>query len=287
MTRSVLTDGQRRARRARRTLAGRGLVEAVTWSFIPQDQAEHFGGGADASETRQSDFCRTFHDAARTSRRAARCRRNATATAASRMSRCSSLARPISTTRRKGRCSLPPASGSADRNSAAAAVTGAAMPNQTDVFDVKADAAALLARARSRCHESAGHARRARLVPSGQVGRDHGSGRRSCWRISARSIRPRCKLLDIDGPAAGVRSLPACDCRPKRRKARARAPLNASDLLPVTRDFAFVVDKSTEAGAMIRAAAGAEKGADQRTFRSSTCSRASRLAMPRSPSRSR
>ncbi|MCL4164921.1 UNVERIFIED_CONTAM: hypothetical protein GTU68_044910, partial [Idotea baltica] len=46
VTRSVLTDGQRRARRARRTLAGRGLVEAVTWSFIPHEQAEHFGGGS-------------------------------------------------------------------------------------------------------------------------------------------------------------------------------------------------------------------------------------------------
>ena len=32
------------ARRAA-LLAARGLVEAVTWSFVPRDQAEQFGGG--------------------------------------------------------------------------------------------------------------------------------------------------------------------------------------------------------------------------------------------------
>jgi phenylalanyl-tRNA synthetase beta chain len=37
---------QSRVRRVRRLLAARGLVEAVTWSFIPQDQARLFGGGA-------------------------------------------------------------------------------------------------------------------------------------------------------------------------------------------------------------------------------------------------
>src|SRR5690606_100137 len=30
---------------AKRTLAARGLVEAVTWSFIAKDEAELFGGG--------------------------------------------------------------------------------------------------------------------------------------------------------------------------------------------------------------------------------------------------
>jgi phenylalanyl-tRNA synthetase beta chain len=45
VARSVLSEGQSRARRVRRLLAGRGLVEAVTWSFIPPDQAKLFGGG--------------------------------------------------------------------------------------------------------------------------------------------------------------------------------------------------------------------------------------------------
>ncbi|HEX7776309.1 MAG TPA: phenylalanine--tRNA ligase subunit beta, partial [Parvibaculum sp.] len=41
----VLSATQRRERIARRALAARGLVEAVTWSFIPEAHATLFGGG--------------------------------------------------------------------------------------------------------------------------------------------------------------------------------------------------------------------------------------------------
>ena len=50
VTRSVLTEVQKRGRRARRVLAARGFVEAITWSFTPRAWAEAFGGGADALE---------------------------------------------------------------------------------------------------------------------------------------------------------------------------------------------------------------------------------------------
>jgi phenylalanyl-tRNA synthetase beta chain len=46
VARPVLTEAQSRQRRVRRVLAARGFVEAVTWSFIPTDQATLFGGGA-------------------------------------------------------------------------------------------------------------------------------------------------------------------------------------------------------------------------------------------------
>ena len=42
---SVLTPIQLRTRRARRALATRGMIEAVTWSFITKPAAELFGGG--------------------------------------------------------------------------------------------------------------------------------------------------------------------------------------------------------------------------------------------------
>src|SRR6201999_2750280 len=42
---AVLTSAQIRTRKAKRALATRGLVEAVTWSFISKPQAEQFGGG--------------------------------------------------------------------------------------------------------------------------------------------------------------------------------------------------------------------------------------------------
>src|SRR6185369_10767142 len=43
-SRPVRTPMQRRLPQARRALAGRGLAEAVTWSFLPRRQAERFGG---------------------------------------------------------------------------------------------------------------------------------------------------------------------------------------------------------------------------------------------------
>src|SRR5437667_2748364 len=41
----ILTPAQVRTRKAKRALATRGMVEAVTWSFISKSQAELFGGG--------------------------------------------------------------------------------------------------------------------------------------------------------------------------------------------------------------------------------------------------
>lgn len=44
VARPTLTTAQKRAALIRRVLAGSGLVEAVTWSFIPEAQAQAFGG---------------------------------------------------------------------------------------------------------------------------------------------------------------------------------------------------------------------------------------------------
>ena len=41
----VLTPIQNRTRKAKRALAARGMVEAVTWSFVAKREAELFGGG--------------------------------------------------------------------------------------------------------------------------------------------------------------------------------------------------------------------------------------------------
>ncbi len=45
---AVLTPIQKRTRLAKRTLASRGLMEGVTWSFVSRDQATRFGGGQPA-----------------------------------------------------------------------------------------------------------------------------------------------------------------------------------------------------------------------------------------------
>jgi len=48
LPKAVLSPAQRRASLVRRTLASRGLVEAVTFSFLPAAQAKLFGGGSEA-----------------------------------------------------------------------------------------------------------------------------------------------------------------------------------------------------------------------------------------------
>ncbi|MEE8252538.1 MAG: phenylalanine--tRNA ligase subunit beta, partial [Hyphomicrobium sp.] len=66
------------------------------------------------------------------------------------------------------------------------------------------------------------------------------------------------RTLDVAPPAVGFEifldALP-----PEKRKSRAKAPLDAADLLPVRRDFAFVLDRSVAAGDVMRAAAGADR----------------------------
>lgn len=46
MLKPVLTVLQKRTRLAKRLLASRGMVEAVTWSFIAKDASKLFGGGS-------------------------------------------------------------------------------------------------------------------------------------------------------------------------------------------------------------------------------------------------
>ncbi|MEZ5854532.1 MAG: phenylalanine--tRNA ligase subunit beta [Hyphomicrobiaceae bacterium] len=256
VTRATLTAGQRRVRRARRSLAARGYVEAVTWSFIKNEEAIHFGGGAEALQ----------------------------------------LANPISsemTTMRPGL--LPGLLAAVHRNhnrgfgdislfevgqayrgdgekdqmmvaagvrAGAAGLTGGGRHWQggasvADLFDVKADLLAWLA---ALGFEAA----------KAQVTRDapgwYHPGRSGTLRLGPKvvlghfgELHPSTlKLMDITGAAAAFEmfldALP-----PERKKSRAKPALAASDLLPVTRDFAFVVKKDVAAGDVLRAAEKADK----------------------------
>jgi phenylalanyl-tRNA synthetase beta chain len=252
----VLTERQRRARRVRRLLAGRGLVEAVTWSFITRPEAKAFGGGSDALE----------------------------------------LANPISSEMSSMRPSLLPGLlAAAKRNAnrgfndvamfelgqtyrgdapedqylAASAVrTGTAKLTGSgrhwdgaaagvDVFDAKADVVAALA--------SLGFdARRA------QVTRDAPDwfhpGRSGTLRLGPKLVLAHfgelhpatLRSLDVAAPAVGFEifldAIP-----PEKAKGRTKSALAASDLLAVTRDFAFVLDAAVAAGDVVNAALAADK----------------------------
>jgi phenylalanyl-tRNA synthetase beta chain len=66
------------------------------------------------------------------------------------------------------------------------------------------------------------------------------------------------RALDVVGPVAAfevfLQALP-----PQRRKGLARAPLVAADLLPVRRDFAFVLGADVPAGDVVKAVLSADK----------------------------
>ncbi|HXE85699.1 MAG TPA: phenylalanine--tRNA ligase subunit beta, partial [Hyphomicrobiaceae bacterium] len=65
-------------------------------------------------------------------------------------------------------------------------------------------------------------------------------------------------MMDVAGPVAAfevfVEAIP-----PQKRKSLAKPALEAADLLPVRRDFAFVLDAAVPAGDVMRAAMGADK----------------------------
>jgi len=72
-------------------------------------------------------------------------------------------------------------------------------------------------------------------------------------------VHPRIlRAMDVKGPAMAFTLWPAEVPLPRNTGAT-RAPLILSDLQPVERDFAFVVDARVEALTLVNAAAGADK----------------------------
>ncbi len=256
IARTVLTERQRRARRARRMLGARGLVEAITWSFVRRSDAQLFGGGADALELDNPI---------------------STEMSSMRPSLLPGLLTAVQRNRNRGfadaalfelgqayRGDSPEdqylaasgvRSGTARLMGSGRHWDGAA--GEVDVFDAKADVFSVIA--------ALG------LDPNkAQITRDAPAwfhpGRSGTLRLGPKVVLAHfgefhpetLKTLDVAPPAVGFEifldALP-----PEKRKSRAKAPLEAADLLPVRRDFAFVLDRSVAAGDVMRAAAGADR----------------------------
>ena len=121
---AVLTLRQNRCIMARRTLAARGMVEAVTWSFIPKAHAEAFGGGApeialsNPISSEMSDMRPNLLPGLITAAQ------KRTPTAASTISRCSRSVRSISVTGRSINTRSPPVSGAGPPRPTARDATG-------------------------------------------------------------------------------------------------------------------------------------------------------------------
>ena len=252
----ILTPIQLRTRRAKRALAARGLIEAVTWSFISKSAAEVFGGGAPEL----------------------------------------ALANPIASDLSDMRPSLLPgllkaAQANADKGTsdlalfevgqvfkgdrpqdqfiAAAGIRrGVASAKgigrhwsgsaTADALDTKADAFAVLA--------AAGAPMQALQIVAGGTSWLH-PGRSGTIQIGPQNVlgyfgelHPRAlETLGIDGPVMAFEVILDRIPDAKQKATRARPTLELAAFQPVSRDFAFIVDRSVKSGDIVRAAASIDK----------------------------
>lgn len=253
----VLTVLQKRTRIAKRTLAARGLVEAVTWSFISHDQAKLFGGGspklalanpiaADLSDMRPSLLPGLIRAAQ------ANADRGLPDVALFEVGQVFKSDEPegqliAATGLRRGTARLDGVGRHWDGGA-----------KNVDVFDAKADVLGLL----SGLGVPTGGLQ---IVPGGP-GWAH-PGRSATLQFGPKGIvgafgevHPRIlKALDVKGPLVAFEihldALPL----PKSKPTKVKPKLALSDFQPVTRDFAFIVDKAVAAGDMARTAQGADR----------------------------
>jgi phenylalanyl-tRNA synthetase beta chain len=253
----VLTLIQARTRKAKRALAARGLVEAVTWSFVARPQAELFGGGkaelalanpiaADLSDMRPSLVPGLV---AAAQRNADRGLADVAAFEVGQVFRGDSPADQL-TAAAGVRRALAKASGIGRHWSSP--------PGEVDAFDVKADALAVLS--------AAGASLGALQVVPGGPPWLH-PGRSATIQIGPQNVlgcfgelHPRAlEVLKAEGPLAAFELILDNVPAPKARATRAKPPLDLPSLQPVERDFAFVVDRAVKAADIVRAASSADR----------------------------
>ncbi len=252
----VLTLIQKRTRLAKRALASRGLVEAVTWSFIGQSEAVAFGGGkphlalanpiaSDLSDMRPSLLPGLLKAVGR------------------------NLARGLPDLALFEVGQVFKGDQPEDQSIAATAIRrGLGGPNgsgrhwQGDasigVFDAKADAFALL--------EALGIPVAGLQVAQGGPAWFH-PGRSGTLQFGPKMVvgafgelHPRIlEAFDVKGPIVACEInldlLPPTKTRPTRMKPKLVLP----EFQPVSRDFAFIVDKTVPAADIVKATQTAER----------------------------
>lgn len=253
----ILTTLQVRTRTAKRSLAVRGMLEVLTWSFIPAKHAELFGGGqtalklanpiaADMSDMRPSLLPGLIVAA----------QRNADKGIGD-----VALFEVSGTYEGDGpdqqrRVAAGVRRGTAKLDGSGRSWAGNSGP--VGVFDAKADAIAAL--------EACGApVDRLQIEPGGPAW--YHPGRSGTIKLGPKTVlgtfgefHPKTlEGLDVSGPICGFEVYIDAVPEPKAKPTKTKPKLELSAFQAVKRDFAFVVDKTVEAGALVRAALAADK----------------------------
>jgi phenylalanyl-tRNA synthetase beta chain len=252
----VLTTIQLRTRRAKRALAARGMVEAVTWSFISKPHAELFGGGqaelvlanpiaSDLSDMRPSLLPGLVAAAQ------ANANRGYQDVALFEIGQVFKGDKP----EQQFVAAAGVRHGFASSKGMGRHWSGSAMAN---ALDAKADAFAVLA--------ASGAPMQALQIVPGGAGWLH-PGRSGTIQIGPQNVlgyfgelHPRTlEALGADGPLVAFEVILDRIPDAKKRPTRAKPVLELSPFQPVSRDFAFIVDRGVKAGDIMRSAQSVDK----------------------------
>ena len=248
-------------RKVRRAAAARGLNEAVTWSFLPTQEAQHFADGADLwlLDNPISEDLKAMRPSLLPGLLMA-AKRNAD--------------RGADTSRlfEIGRRYFRGADGASDEKPTLGVVLAGEKTQRGwsdgkakgfDAYDAKAEALALL--------EAAGAPVDNLMVMAGEkggAGAQFHPGQSATLRLGPKNVLARfgalhpatLKAFDLDGPVVAVEIY--LDAVPARKNAGfARAPYAPPALQAITRDFAFLVPSELAAGDLVKAVRGADKQA--------------------------
>ncbi|MDM7849608.1 phenylalanine--tRNA ligase subunit beta [Pseudochrobactrum kiredjianiae] len=253
----ILTTLQIRTRLAKRILATRGMMEAVTYSFISEAQAKAFGGGkselklanpiaADMSDMRPSLLPGLLSAAQRNADR------GFADLALFEVSGTYEGDKPEDQRRVAGGIRR----GTAGVEGAGRFWSGNAQ--NVGVFDAKADALAVL--------EACGAPVDRIQVEAGGPSWYH-PGRSGTLKLGPKVVLgyfgefhpDALELLDVSGALCGFEVFIDAIPEPKQKSGATKPALTLSQFQSVKRDFAFVVDSTVEAAAIVRAVNSAEK----------------------------
>jgi phenylalanyl-tRNA synthetase beta chain len=256
VARPTATPAQKLERKLRRAAAARGMNEAVTWSFLPEAEADLFAegnGGLWVLQNPISEDMKAMRPSLLPGLLAA-VQRN--------LDRGASGLRLFELGRRYLRGQ---AGASDERLTLGLVLAGEKNPRgwasgkaiSFDAFDAKAEAMALLAEAGAPVDN---------LQVMGEAGPQFHPGQSATLRLGPKTVLARfgmlhpslLKAFDIDVAVAAVELF--LDAIPARKAADFARPHYAPPALQaVTRDFAFLVDAALPAGDLVRAIKGCDK----------------------------